>query len=378
MNNSEANRPVKILEIGVYPPPFCGWGTRLYFVRKALEDAGHSCVPLNLGENRCIPSDDYECVRSGWEYIRKICRYLSRGYVIHMHANGSSRKGFVLSGIAYALSLLMLRRPILTLHAGTKQVYFPRSESRWMTPILRLLFAIPKLIICNNSDVKSLIVEYSIDRQKVVPIAPFSKQYIAADPVPLAPEVEAFVESHSPLIFTYLEVRPEYALDSLFAAVAGLQETHPNLGLVIVGAKGAHEALRSKLKKFNLDASSCIVGAVSHDTFLSLLRRSQVYLRSNRQEGTSSSIRESIYLGTTVIADNTGDHPEGVITYQWGDADAIEKALRDFFAQPESQQRGTLEAPDTVGIEADLLVQCIRGEPWKTEQKIESSGKSVT
>ena len=35
--------------------------------------------------------------------------------------------------------------------------------------------------------------------------------------------------------------------------------------------------------------------------------------------------------------------------------------------QPESQQRVTLEAPETVGIEADLLVRCIRGEPGKTQ-----------
>ena len=108
-------QPVKILEIGVYPPPFCGWGTRLYFVRKALDEAGHQCVPLNLGENRRVPSDEYECVRSGWEYVRKICRYLRLGYVIHMHANGSSPKGFLLSGIAYLLSLLAVSYTHLTL-----------------------------------------------------------------------------------------------------------------------------------------------------------------------------------------------------------------------------------------------------------------------
>ena len=88
--------PAKILEIGVYPPPFCGWGTRLYFVRRALDKAGHRCIPLNIGTNRKIPSDEYECVRNGWEYVCKIVRYLSRGYVIHMHANGSAPKGFIL------------------------------------------------------------------------------------------------------------------------------------------------------------------------------------------------------------------------------------------------------------------------------------------
>jgi len=88
-------------------------------------------------------------------------------------------------------------------------------------------------------------------------------------------------------------------------------------------------------------------------------------LRSNRQEGTSSSIRESIYLKTPVIADDTGDHPEGVITYPWGDSEAIKKTLLEFFESPEDHQITGLEAPDTVKVEADLLVRCTQGEPWE-------------
>ena len=358
-------RPVKILEIGVYPPPFCGWGTRLYFVRHALDEAGHQCVPLNLGENRRIPSEEYECVRSGWEYVRKICRYLSRGYVIHMHANGSSLKGFLLSGIAYLLSLLTFRRPILTLHAGTKQRFFPKSQSRLMAPVLRMLFAIPKLVICNNQDVKNLIIDYSINPDKIIPITPFSKQYISADPVPLPPEIDAFLTGHSPRIFTYLEMRPEYAIESLFEAVAGLRERYPDVGVIIAGAKGSHDVLLQQLDAFKLTECCFIVGTVTHEIFLSLLRKCQVYLRSNRQEGTSSSIRESIYLGTPVIADDTGDHPEGVITYPWGDATAIEKTLLEFFTTPLEDRSSGAEAPDTVAIEADYLVRCALGQSWK-------------
>tara|TARA_Y100001933_G_scaffold265095_1_gene335315 strand:- start:1266 stop:2420 length:1155 start_codon:yes stop_codon:yes gene_type:complete len=363
--DSEPDQPAKILEIGVYPPPFCGWGTRLYFVRLALHESGHQCVTLNIGKNRKIPSDEYECVRSGWEYVRKIVRYLARGYVVHMHVNGSSLKGFVLSGIAYVLSLLTFRRPILTLHAGTQQRFFPKSRSRLMAPILRVLFTIPKLVICNNSNVKDLIVDYSINPDKIVPITPFSKQYIAADPAPLSQEVDAFLDQHSPRIFTYLEMRPEYATESLIGAVAGLRDSHPNMGLIIVGVKENQEELLKRLDALNLSDCCFIVGTVSHEIFLSLLRKCDVYLRSNRQEGTSSSIRESIYLGTPVIADGIGDHPEGVITYPWGDGIAMQKSLIEFFAE-ESEDRSSMnEAPDTVAIEANLLARCALGRPWK-------------
>ena len=162
-------------------------------------------------------------------------------------------------------------------------------------------------------------------------------------------------------------MRPEYALESLFEAVAGLSEKYPDVGVVIVGAKRCHDELLEKLDAFQLVERSYIVGTVTHDVFLSLLRRCQVYLRSNRQEGTSSSIRESIYLGTPVIADNTGDHPEGVITYPWGNAEAVKKTLIDFFDAPNNDRTIGAEAPDTVALEADLLVRCVLGQPWKNE-----------
>lgn len=361
---THSRRVARILEIGCYPPPFCGWATRLYFVRKELLFAGHLCTPLNLGEGRKIPSDEYECVRNGWEYIHKILLYLARGYVVHMHLNGSSIKGFVLSGIACLLSLIVLRRPILTLHAGTEQVYFPKTKSRWMAPFLRLLFVVPKLIICNNSEVKSLIVEFSINPDKIVPITPFSKQYVSETNAPLPENVAACLVKRSPLIFTYLESRPEYALDAIFQAVAEVATKHSTLGFVIVGAKGDRKKLEQQLDEYGLRQQTLVVGSVSHEIFLTLLQQSTVYLRSNQQEGTSSSICEALYLGTPVIANDSESHPEGVITYPWGDSQAIESALLQLFEHPVDTSAQTQSIPDTVKKEAELLVRCALGDPW--------------
>src|SRR5262245_26326116 len=50
------NGRAKILEIGPYPPPYDGWSMRIWVLKKGLEEAGHVCVPLNLGLNRKRPS----------------------------------------------------------------------------------------------------------------------------------------------------------------------------------------------------------------------------------------------------------------------------------------------------------------------------------
>jgi hypothetical protein len=108
----------KILEISSYPPPRAGWGVRVEFLKKYLEAQGHECVVLNIGTNRMVPSDEYETVMGGLDYVRKVWRFARQGYVAHVHVNGASMKGFVLAIVAEIVSLLCGRRCFLTFHAG--------------------------------------------------------------------------------------------------------------------------------------------------------------------------------------------------------------------------------------------------------------------
>lgn len=362
------DRRAKILEIGPYPSPYDGWSMRIWVVKTGLEEAGHVCVPLNLGQGRRTPSPDYECVRSGWEYVRKLTRYVLRGYVFHVHTNGDSLKGFLLNLIAYFVSLLALRRPVLTLHAGTDQVYFPREKSRLMTPLLKFLFGVAKAVICDNPDVARRIVEYGITPRKVFPISPFTRQYLEVPPQILDENTEGFLKSHTPVILTYLEVRPEYDLDSVFKVVGELARRRPGLGLIVIGAVRERETISTRAHTADI-ADHCLhLSPVDHATFLSLLGRVSVYLRSARTEGTSASIREAVYLGTPVVANASDSHLGSVSTYSWGsDAamlDVMESVLADSSVARKPQARAaTLDVPDTVHEEVELLVRCAVTEP---------------
>ena len=88
------------------------------FLKKHLESRGHSCVVLNIGRSRTIPSPEYETVVSGLDYLRKVWRFSRAGYVAHVHVNGESPKGFVLTLTAEILNLLCGRRCVMTFHAG--------------------------------------------------------------------------------------------------------------------------------------------------------------------------------------------------------------------------------------------------------------------
>ena len=119
---------VKILQITSYPPPRAGWGVRVEFLKKRLESEGHICTVLNLGRSRTIPSPEYETVLGGLDYVKKVWRFSRAGFVVHMHMNGESPKGFVLTLLAECINLLWGRRCFLTFHAGIDQPYFPRPK----------------------------------------------------------------------------------------------------------------------------------------------------------------------------------------------------------------------------------------------------------
>jgi glycosyltransferase involved in cell wall biosynthesis len=357
-----SNGCAKILEIGPYPPPYNGWSTRIWVVKTSLEQAGHICVPLNLGENRKTPSPDYECVRSGWEYLRKLVRYALRGYVYHIHTNGDSLKGFLLNLTAYFVSLLTFHRPVLTFQAGTDQIYFPREKSRLMVPLFKFLFGVAKAVICDNPEVAQRIIDYGISPDKVYPISPFSKQYLDLSLQVLDAYVERFLKSHKPVVLTYLECRPEYDLDSLFKVVGDLAGRMPGLGLIVVGAIREREIISTRMNATGLANRYLHLGAVDHAAFLTLLRRVSVYLRCNEREGTSASIREALYFGVPVVANATESQPKGVFIYPWGNATAMLKALE--FAldnsnmEKKQQIKGAvLDVPDTVPAEVEVLVR---------------------
>jgi glycosyltransferase involved in cell wall biosynthesis len=74
-------------------------------------------------------------------------------------------------------------------------------------------------------------------------------------------------------------------------------------------------------------------GEVGHDEFLTLISRSDLFVRTPLTDGVCSSVLEAMYLGIPVVAADNGSRPAGVVTYD-GSAvddmvDRITKALMD-------------------------------------------------
>ena len=351
-----------ILEVTSYPPPRAGWGIRVEFLKKALEVRGHRCVVLNIGTSRLVPSDEYETVLGGADFVRKVWRYSRQGFVVHAHANGDALKGLALALIAELINLTCGRRCHLTFHAGVIQRYFPRERAWWLAPMFWLLFAIPRRIICNSEAVKERIQGYGVPARKIVPIAAFSRQYLEYTPARLPDALSHFYDRWPQVVFTYVRMRPLFFPLTLVDGFAALAQRRPDVGLVLCGISGHMEEglwhdVQQRLHDHGLADRVCIVDDLEHDAFLTALVRSAVYLRTPITDGVASSVLEALALGIPVVACDNGTRPPAVITYPATDheqmAARLDYAITNRAAIVQSLVRG--DVPDTLGDEIALL-----------------------
>lgn len=356
------DQKVKILEISSYPPPRAGWGVRITFVRKYLEDAGHECRVLNIGESRKVKSADYLDVQSGSDYFKKVWRHVREGYLIHTHLNGDSEKGLVLAIVAEILALGFGRRSVLTFHAGPIQRMFPKEKSRLMAPFFALAFVLPKKIICNNDAVKEKLCTYGVPEEKILAIPAFSKQYLDYAPRALPQALDDFITAQRPLIASYFFLRPEFFVDSMLKAIKQLTTSLPDLGLVLIGGDTQGETVRRLVETAGLTNQVYFAGDLDHDTFMTVMAKADFYLRTPQKDGVCSSVLEALTLRTPVVASRNGSRPESVINYECDRADDLAEKLQAAWADYDQVVVDVVvpKVDDTVREEAALLVDLAR------------------
>jgi glycosyltransferase involved in cell wall biosynthesis len=326
----ENQKKAKILEITSYPPPRAGWGVRVSFVKEALVNSGHVCEVLNTSPiSRMIPSEEYLTTLSGFDYFKKVFSRCLRGYLVHMHMNGDSPKGFFLTTLAITISLLTLKRPILTFHAGPHQKYFPQERAPLFTPLYKYIFNASRKIICNDEAVKEKIICYGIRPEKIIPIRAFSIQYLNYHSVSVNGSLKQFMENRSPLISTYIFMRPEFFVENLIDAIIGLIKKYPDLGLIILGLDKGFENIRKSIEKKGIGGNLFFAGDQTHDSFLTIISESDIYLRTPVKDGVCSSVLEALSLKIPVVASENQRRPESVITYDNNDITDMVKVLDD-------------------------------------------------
>jgi glycosyltransferase involved in cell wall biosynthesis len=354
-------KPAKILQIGNYPPPMCGWAIQLKLVTDELRARGHTCEVLKINEGRQIKSPEYVDVQNGFDYLKKVWRYALRGYLLNVHVNGMSKKGFWLAMIAAVTGRLLLRPASITFHGGPEQDYFSQDEQGLARWAFQALFHLAGAIACDSSPIKDVIARYGIRPGKIVTIATFSSQYLQFSPVALPEAMEAYLAQHERVILSYVSFRSEYRLETLREGMKHYRQRDPQAGFIWLGFPDKEVAAATQYAGTWAEderRSLLLLGSLEHDQFLTLLSRCFIFLRTPACDGVSASVLESIALGVPVVASENGRRPRGVVTYCDTDAiDMCEKLLAVTARYSEVKTGLVLDKyDDNVGTMADWLL----------------------
>ncbi len=317
---------VKILQIGPYPPPLGGWSYHIRVFKEYLDKNGYKNHVINIGESRRNKSLGCIDVQNYLDYIMKNIKFLIKGYIIYNHVDGCSWKGFVLTITSQVLSVFFLRPTFLSFHAGLNQHCF--KEGKWVySAMAKIVFKMSKKIICNSEEVKRRILEFGIDEERIFPISCFSHQYLNFKETIYNEQYE-FIRKRSPLLFTYVFFRDEFTIDILIESIKKLLERYPELGLIIAGSTKGSEEISHLISKLGIKEHIFFAGDISHDNFLSLLSKSDLYIRTHLNDGVCSSVLEALSLGVPVVASYNEMRPKSVLTFRGGDEEDLYKKIR--------------------------------------------------
>jgi glycosyltransferase involved in cell wall biosynthesis len=365
----------KILQIGNYPPPFCGWAIQTKLLAEEIRRRGHLCEVLNINENRRKKSSEYVGVQNAFDYLQKVIRFALRGYRFQVHVNGQSKPGYMLALVASLVGRMAAKPVALSWHGGLQQKFFPRLEDHVPRWAFQLLFRLAGQISCNSVAVSRAIVRYGIDPTRVAAIPGFSSRHLIFTEKSLSEPVENFLNSHRPVFFCYVSFRPEYELPVLRQAMLQVRERYPQAGFVWLGFPAKELPLANAYVEgwpARERGSLLLLGNLPHDEFLTLLGRSSAYVRTPTCDGVSASVLESLALGVPVVASENGHRPGGVMTYRAGDpSDLGARLVAITGCYNRSTPKGQLEeAEDNIAKTVDWLLEKAGGQVQEPEKSL--------
>jgi glycosyltransferase involved in cell wall biosynthesis len=320
----------KILQIGNWPPPMCGWAMGLVALRKELEGRGWDCQVMNVNEKRRVRNPACIDVQDGWDYLRKVWWHVRRGFAVHVRVNGESKKGYILALMAMALARLAARPALLTYCGGHRQTFFPAPKLSFRFLKFSLLFRITTRIYCNSEPVKQALLTTGIAPFRVLPIPTFSTRHLQFTPCDLPIQVNEFQSRHNGFFFLYACYRKEYMLDLVAEVMGRFRARYSNVGFVLAGTSDKElEQIRTFFRDQGLEQAVCVTGSVGHDVFLTMLTHSLACIRTPLTDGVSSSVMEALGLGVPVLGSDNGTRPEGVELWRPEDPESLLKLMTE-------------------------------------------------
>jgi glycosyltransferase involved in cell wall biosynthesis len=159
----------------------------------------------------------------------------------------------------------------------------------------------------------------------------------------VVPEVEAPQESKFRLVFPGGS-KWEKGGDTLVSVIPSLKELIPNIHLYIALDVPLDSQLRQLVKKTGVESNVTFTGFLRGDSYISLLKSSDVFILPSRREGFPISILEAMACGKPIVTTDSGgirevvkDGINGIISAP--DPDSLVSAVYELYSNEPLRRR---------------------------------------
>lgn len=337
---------LRVVQLGPVPPPEGGVSRNVSAIRERLIAEGSECkIVATTKSNAASDEDHLFFPRTPFELIRSL-RGLDAD-ITHLHLGGEITPRVL--ALAAATVLFGRGRKVLTMHSGG----FPSSKTgRAASPttLAAVIFRQFDHIIAVNEDIAAVFRNYGIANEALSKIPPFVLSRPPAD-LEMPAKIAEFVSEHSPLLVSVGGLEPEYQPMVLIGAMGHIKAALTNAGLMIVGGGSLRKQTENAVREAELEDSILLADSIEHDVVLKLIEQADVMLRITQFDGDAISVRESLFLGTPVVASRTGLRPEGVHMIDDHKPETIAAAVIEVL----SEKPGPCDAQSTADHIADVI-----------------------
>jgi glycosyltransferase involved in cell wall biosynthesis len=353
-----AKGPADVAIWGRVPPPIGGMTVHVSRLIPVLEANG-------------ITSQAYSVVKRGPDHplVREVSHRRLR-WLLKLFFTRSEKVHYVLGGRAvtrFAASLLAcLRGKKVILRVGGRSLACSGLEGsaieRWMT---RFAVGRASAIIGVNPEICEVAKQLGAHPDRVHNIPGFIRPPDTGEKPP--EEVQRFITGRSRVLLASGQVHLSgtediYGVASMLDAMEQLKESRPGLGLVIYAYEivplGPEPLIELERDIARRGLKEHVLVHKSTGMLWPAVKTADVMIRPTTTDGDSNAIRESISLGTPVIASDCVPRPESVLTYSTGEVSALCDAIN--MVLDNLDQYRTQAAQADMGQNAERIVQLVK------------------
>ena len=257
-----------------------------------MKRAGQQSSVLNV-DPRAPESDRYIKISGGVDLVRQLVRHVGNDWMLNVHTNGHNPKSWAIA-VVCGVAAQFGPGATLMLHSGMAPGYI-RSAPKGMRQIIRLACALYRQIVCVNGEIASAVSDLGIPKEQIQITPAFLP--VETPEIVLPPDIESWMQQHSPVMTSTMFFRAEYGFEVLLDAVSRLKDRYPEIGCLVMGTGEGREQAAELVAKRGLGDRIFLAGDLDHELCLALMSQSAVFARPTFRDGDSISVREAVSLG---------------------------------------------------------------------------------